>query len=94
VTFNDFCSAAHLPEDTPIEKFCTRNLVTVFPADDLSLAQKKMGIRDIGRIVVVDRDDPRLLRGILTRRDVIEAYEQAKRRKKSDDLMSGGMENC
>jgi len=89
VTFNDFCSAKKLPDDTQIGKFCTRNLVTVYPSDDLSLAMKKMGIRDIGRLLVIDPDDPRILLGIITRRDVLEAYKQAHRRKRSDDLMDG-----
>ena len=63
--------------------------ITVFPHDDLSLALKKMGIRDIGRLIVVDPDDPRTLVGIITRRDVLEAYKQAQRRKKSDDMIDG-----
>ncbi len=92
VTFNDFCTAANLPDSTPVQKFCTRNLVTVFPTDDLSLSQRKMGIRDIGRLVVVDEDDPRRMVGIITRSDIIVAYEQARRRKKSDGLMAGGID--
>jgi CIC family chloride channel protein len=87
VTFNDFLAAEKLPEDTPLGKFCTRNLITVTPSDDLGLALRKMGIRDIGRLLVVDPDDPQMLVGILTRTDVVEAYKQAQRRKKSDDLM-------
>jgi CIC family chloride channel protein len=89
VTFNDFCNAAKLPDHTLVSRFCTKNVITITPADDLSLAMKKMGIRDIGRLVVVDPDDPRTLLGIITRRDIIEAYKQAQRRKKSDDLMGG-----
>lgn len=85
VTLTDFYNAAHLPEFTPVDKFCSHKPLTVSPEDDLSGALKKMRIRDIGRLPVVSDQDPTHMVGIITRTDVLQAYEMALRRHQSDD---------
>jgi chloride channel protein, CIC family len=55
----------------------SRDLVTAFPDDTLSTAFRRMGMRDIGRLPVVSRDDPRHVLGILRRSDTIRAYDLA-----------------
>jgi len=56
---------------------CTRDLEVTFPDETLNLALRRMSRRDVGRLPVVQRDDPRRLVGILGRPDVIHAYDLA-----------------
>jgi CIC family chloride channel protein len=48
--------------------------VTVCPDDPLWVALKRLGVRDVGRLPVVDRNNSRRLLGMLHRHDVIRAY--------------------
>ncbi len=52
----------------------TRDVLTVFPDEPMWVALKRMGIRDIGRIPVVDRENPRRLVGLVRRSDIVRAY--------------------
>jgi len=54
-------------------EICTKSLVTAFPEDSVAEAFEKMNKHNIGRLLVVDRNDMHLLLGILTRSDVIHA---------------------
>ncbi|MDA8161622.1 MAG: chloride channel protein [Desulfobacteraceae bacterium] len=56
---------------------CTQKLVSAYKDETLSAALRKMGVRDIGRLPVVDRKDSRKLVGILRRSDIIRAYDAA-----------------
>ena len=85
VTLNDFHNAAKLPPFAPVDRFCSHNLLTVTPEDDLSIALKKMRIRDIGRLPVVSEQDATHMVGILTRSDILQAYEMALRRCQADE---------
>ncbi len=53
------------------------DLIKLFPHDNLNKAMKKFGIKDIAAIPVVDPKDPQKIRGILKRKDVIDAYNKA-----------------
>ena len=85
VTLNDYSTSGHLAPDAPVDDFCSHELMTVFPSDNLSLALKRLRIRDIGRLVVVDPYDRTRLLGIITRTDVLTAYELALRHQETDD---------
>ncbi|HTX80317.1 MAG TPA: chloride channel protein [Longilinea sp.] len=56
-----------------VSDICTRNVLTVFPDETLGEALRYFGATDIGRIPVVDRDDPKILRGVLRRPDIVRA---------------------
>ena len=56
---------------------CTRDLVLAYPDETIGSALRKMGQRDIGRMPVVARDDPRKLLGLLRRGDLVRAYDAA-----------------
>jgi CIC family chloride channel protein len=60
--------------DTTVEDICTRDVVTLFPQDTSRRALDMLDALGIGRIVVVDEEDPRRVVGILTKEDVIRAY--------------------
>jgi len=56
---------------------CSRELLVAYPDETLAEALRKMGVRDIGRLPVVDREDPGRLVGLLRRSDLIRAYDAA-----------------
>ena len=56
---------------------CTRQLVVAYPDETLDMALRRMSERDVGRLPVVDRRDPRRLVGLLRRVDVTRAYNIA-----------------
>jgi CIC family chloride channel protein len=56
---------------------CTRDLVVTYPDETIGAALRKMGTRDIGRIPVVSRENPRQLLGILRRSDLVRSYSVA-----------------
>jgi CIC family chloride channel protein len=56
---------------------CTRNPALAFPDEPLNLALRRMSRSDVGRLPVVERNNPRRLVGILRRADIIHAYDIA-----------------
>jgi CIC family chloride channel protein len=58
-----------------------RDMLVAYTDDPLSKALSQMSGRHVGRMPVVDRDDPRKLLGLLRRSDNIHAYQYALHRK-------------
>jgi CIC family chloride channel protein len=54
----------------------TTNLIFCYPDDTLKDALEKMGERNIGRIPVVEHEDPGQLVGLITRKNIIATYNQ------------------
>ncbi len=59
-----------------VYEICTKSLVTVFPDNSVAEAFEKMSKYGVGRLIVVDENDARLLLGILTRSDVLHALRK------------------
>lgn len=57
--------------------WCTRQLLVANPDETLAKALRRMGVRDIGRLPVVSRDNSRRLLGVLRRSTLIKAYDLA-----------------
>jgi CIC family chloride channel protein len=76
VTLRDLQEALHRSdiEALKVRDIATASPVTVYPNEPLWVALKRLGVRDVGRLPVVDRENPRKLMGMLRRRDVIRAY--------------------
>src|SRR5699024_10937579 len=55
----------------------TRPVTTIFPDESLSEAVRRMGVRDIGQLPVVERSSPGHPIGLLRRNDIVRAYSQA-----------------
>lgn len=55
----------------------TPSPITVCPDEPLWVALKRLGIRDVGRLPVVERHEPRRLLGMVHRDDIIRAYNLA-----------------
>lgn len=64
-------------EPRTVGDICTRELLVTEPDETIGEALRKMGVRDIGRLPVVDPRHPERMMGMLRRSDVIRAYEVA-----------------
>jgi CIC family chloride channel protein len=60
--------------DDPVSEIMTRDLIVCYPDETLKTALEKLGERNIGRIPVVEKNDPTHLVGIITRKGIINAY--------------------
>ncbi len=81
VTVSDMDRALieELPPTAPVAKFATPHsrLLTATTDESASEALTRMGTRGIGRLPVVDKDDPTQLVGWIRRDDIIRAYNMA-----------------
>jgi CIC family chloride channel protein len=66
-----------------VGEYCARDLVVAYPDETLGAALRRMGARDIGRLPVVARGQPRHLVGILRRNEIVRAYEIALARREA-----------
>jgi CIC family chloride channel protein len=64
-----------LLEHLTIEDIATREIVSVFPDETVGTALRRMAPRDLSRLPVVARDNPRRLLGVVRRNDIVRAYE-------------------
>jgi CIC family chloride channel protein len=72
----DATQASDWPNHT-VGEMCTHRLLVTFPDETIGSALRRMGQRDIGRMPVVPRDNPRKLIGLLRRVDLVRAYDAA-----------------
>jgi len=63
-----------------IGNICRRDLWVTHPDETIGSALKRMSVRDVGRMPVVSRQNPKLLVGLLRRSDAIRAYDIALKR--------------
>ncbi len=78
VTLSDLQRAyrTDLDEATTVGTICSRNPATIAPDDELWTAIKLMGIRDVGRLPVIERATGELV-GLMGRHGVMQAYNIA-----------------
>ncbi len=60
-----------------VGQVCTRDLLVAYPDETIHAALQRMSTRDVGRLPVVAREDPRRLLGVLRRSDLVRAYDIA-----------------
>jgi coenzyme F420 hydrogenase subunit beta len=78
VTLQDAMKVTKEKRDTvSVDEIATKDLVVVFPDNSVAEAFKKMSQHSVGRLLVVDDEDKRLLLGILTRSDVMHTLRKA-----------------
>ncbi len=76
------------PEKLKVEDIYTKAVVTAYPDEYIHDVFLKLGTQDVGRIPVVDRNNPKHLLGVLRRHDIVSAYTRAvakARRRQSKD---------
>ena len=59
-----------------VKELATTDVITVHAEEDLDTAMRKIGYRNIEQLPVVDRETHRKLYGIISRRDMISAYNR------------------
>lgn len=65
------------PAVSTVGEACTRDLLVAYPDETIGAALRRMSSRDVGRLPVVARNDPRRLLGVLRRTDLVRAYDIA-----------------
>lgn len=75
-------------KDIKVWDVATPQPVTVFPDEQIWVAIKKMAPRDLARIPVVSRQDPETMVGLISRSDILKAYQVGVMRKQQGKLMS------
>ncbi|NOY13852.1 MAG: chloride channel protein [Deltaproteobacteria bacterium] len=60
-----------------VKELATTDVISVHPEEDLDTAMRKIGYRNIEQLPVVDRETHRKLYGIISRRDMVSAYNRA-----------------
>jgi len=63
-------------EDHTVADIINRQPVVVYPDEPVWHALRAMGEKDVGRLPVIDRDDPTRLLGMLRRGDLVHAYQR------------------
>lgn len=61
-------------DDRKVRDIATRSVLTAFPDEPMWVALKRLGTRDVGRLPVVDRQQPGRLLGLIRRSDIVRAY--------------------
>jgi chloride channel protein, CIC family len=60
-----------------VKELATLKVITVFEEDNLDEAMQKIGHRNIEQLPVVDKETGRKLIGLISRRDMVSAYNRA-----------------
>lgn len=63
------------PEDLTVREIATQSVVTAFPDETVGVIMRRMAPRDISRLPVVARNNPRQLVGVVRRNNIVRAYE-------------------
>jgi len=77
VTLVDLESRMGTGEGLTVADIATTNLITAYPDESLHDVVHRLGAREVGRVPVVDRQNPSRLLGVLRRYDVVKAYVKA-----------------
>jgi CIC family chloride channel protein len=82
-------------DNLTVGEITTRHVVTAYPDETVGTVLRRMAPRDLSRLPVVARDDPRHLLGVVRRNDIVRAHEvgamrreEARRRAESTSLVS------
>ncbi len=59
-----------------VKDVMTKSLLVTYPDETIGDALQRMAVRDIGRMPVVERDDPQKLLGAIRRSDITRAYQR------------------
>jgi len=77
VTVSDITRSASPSHSKTVGQVMTPRPVTVSPNSPVSVALERMAALGVGRLPVVDEDNPRRLVGVFRREDAVRAYHEA-----------------
>jgi CIC family chloride channel protein len=72
--------------DIPLGEIMTKDIIVCYPDENLRSALQKLAIKGIGRVPVVERDNPLYLIGLITRENIIDAYSEALKKRGGTEL--------
>ncbi|MFC1844118.1 chloride channel protein [Thermodesulfobacteriota bacterium] len=75
-------------KDLKVWDVATPDPVTVFPDEPIWSAIKKMAPRDLARLPVVSKNNPKEFVGVISRSDILRAYNVGLMRKQKDEMAS------
>ncbi len=78
--------------DTTVGDVAIENAITVFPDEPIWVAIQKMAPRDLARLPVVDRDGSGTLLGVISRSDILRAYDVGIVRKQRGKIVEGQLQ--
>ncbi|MCB0087357.1 MAG: CBS domain-containing protein, partial [Caldilineaceae bacterium] len=83
ITDMDLAVSEGLPRRTTVDQIGTprSELLVAFPDEPIGNALTRMGVRGIGRLPVVHRNDAEHVIGMIRRQDIIRAYNMARSRR-------------
>ena len=73
-------------KDLKVWDVATPHPVTVFPDEPIWSAIRKMAPRDLARLPVISRNNPKQLVGVISRSNIVRAYNVGLMRKQKDEL--------
>lgn len=77
VTYKDINKALRQGQkEILVKDICTQNLEVCYPDENLKDALEKLGEKNVGRLPVVKKNNPKEIIGLLTRKSIIECYHQ------------------
>jgi chloride channel protein, CIC family len=77
VTLSDLRNKVKSGElESKIKNIATKEVEVAYPDETLNTALKRLAAKQIGRLPVVDREDKTKLLGIITRSDIVNAYNK------------------
>lgn len=77
ITVSDVVRGGGPSDEVTVAEVMTRRPVTVVPSTPVSTAMERMAALGVGRLPVVDEDDPSKLAGVFRREDAVQAYHEA-----------------
>ncbi len=83
ITFDDIHRVKEAEPEETVGDVCTREVLTVNPQDSVQKAAEILHNRDIGRLIVVNEGELKRIVGIISKTDIIKAYQRSLRLKKT-----------
>ncbi|HKJ65309.1 MAG TPA: CBS domain-containing protein, partial [Desulfopila sp.] len=77
------------PKGMKVKDVTIENPITVYPDEPIWVAIQKMAPRDLARLPVVDRDGSGTLLGVISRSDILRAYDVGIVRKQRGQIVEG-----
>ncbi|MBM9603423.1 chloride channel protein [Desulfopila inferna] len=77
------------PRGMTVKDVSIENPITVFPDEPIWVAIQKMAPRDLARLPVIDRDGSGTLLGVISRSDILRAYDVGIVRKQRGQIVEG-----
>ncbi len=77
------------PRNMTVKDVAIESPITVYPDEPIWAAIQKMAPRDLARLPVIDRDGSKTLLGVISRSDILRAYDVGVVRKQRGQILEG-----